>query len=171
MRKHLLALAPLALLAAGFTDCEYFSTVTVPRTDTTAPSVFNGVWRNGEYVQSSLGTPFTYTIAPGETVLAIGAGLDGGGTRELKMYTTFGYTCCAGDICSRTQPLSAPKVETQPGGVGSQVSSGIWLYSSVKLPTCSGNMRLESYGFSWWTEATDFHGNKTVGRASSIVYP
>lgn len=168
-----LLLAPvLLLLATGYTDCEYFTDVTVPASDTGAPTTYDGVWVGGEYVDAALaGDSLEYHLAPGQTVLAVSSAIDSGGLRKLKMSTDWGYTCCRGDICSRTQPLSVPKTDEQAGGVGATVSNGLWLYTTVKLPTCSSGFTLRSYSYSWWTEAEDFHGNRTTGEMQSIVYP
>lgn len=169
-----LALAPLLLLCAtGYTSCEYFTTVTVPASDTGAPTTYDGVWQGGDYLAGAIpGQEIEYHLSPGESVLAISSAIDSGGVKRLTMSSTFRYTCCNGSgICSVTQPVSVPKTETQAGGVGSTVSNGIWLHSSVKLPNCSSGFSLRNYTFSWWTEAEDFHGNITSGEGQRIVYP
>jgi hypothetical protein len=172
--RHALLLAPiLLLLTTGYTDCQYFTKVTVPASDTGAPTTYDAVWKGGEYVEGAIpGQDLEYHITPGETVIALSSAIDSGGLKKLTMYSSFRYTCCnSSNICSVTQPLSVPKTETQPGGVGSTVSNGIWLYSGVSLPSCSSGFSLRSYTFGWSTEAEDFHGNITRGESQRIVYP
>lgn len=168
-----LVLAPLLLLlATGYTSCEYFTTVTVPATDAVAPTTYDGVWKNGDYVAGALpGQDLEYHLSPGESVLAIASAIDAGGLQRLSMSSTFRYTCCSGSICSTTQPVTVPRTETQPGGIGSSVSNGIWLYSTVQLPKCQSGFTLSSYSFTWRTEGRDFHGNVTGGQWQRIVYP
>lgn len=169
-----LLLAPLLLLlATGYTSCEYFTTVVVPASDTGVPTTYDGVWKDGDYVAGALpGQEIEYHLSEGEAVLAIGSAIDSSGLRRLTMSTSFRKQCCnASGICSVSQPISVPKTETQPGGVGSSVSNGIWLYASVQLPKCNSGFTLRSYSFAWWTEAEDFHGNVTVGESQRIVYP
>jgi len=169
-----LLLAPvLVLFATGYTNCNYFSKVTVPATDTGKPTTYDGVWVNGDYVEGAIpGQRFDYKITPGQTVLAVSSAIDPGGLRKLTMRSSFQYTCCNGSgICSTTQPSSVPQVEEQAGGVGASVSNGIWLGPDVTLPSCSSGFTLRSYRFSWFTEAEDFHGNRTIGSSQSISYP
>jgi hypothetical protein len=171
--RAFLAAPLLLLLATGYTSCESFVTVTVPATDTRSPTTYDGVWKDGEYVEGAIpGQNIDYHITPGEAVLAIGSAVDPGGLRRLTMSSSFRYTCCSSsNVCSVTQPISVPQTDTQSGGVGSSVSNGIWLYSAVELPSCSSGMTLRSYSFSWFTQGEDFHGNITRGSSHRIVYP
>lgn len=173
--RHALLLAPiLLLLTTGYTDCQYFTTVTVSSApDTVTPTTYDAVWKGGEYVDGATnGMDLTYHIKSGETVIALSSAIDSGGLKKLTMYSSFRYTCCNGSgICSITQPISVPKTETQPGGVGSTVSNGIWLYSGVSLPACPSGFSLRDYTFGWSTEAEDFHGNISRGEGQRIVYP
>jgi hypothetical protein len=171
IRPVLLAPA-LLLLSTGFTECENFTEVTVPASDTSKPNTYDGVWIGGQYVSlAATGNSFQYHIDPGEGVLAISSAIDHSGVKKLEMYSGWRYTCCSGSVCSTSAPLSVPQTEEQAGGIGSTVSDGIWLYAPVQVPTCSSGFTLSSFGFSWWTVAEDFHGNRSVGRTQSIVYP
>ncbi|HVK72223.1 MAG TPA: hypothetical protein VM734_02845 [Kofleriaceae bacterium] len=173
VRKLSLCLAPfLLVLATGFTSCDYFDNVTVPASDRRAPDTYDGVYRGSEYViLSQSNQSFDYTLAPGVTVMAVSSAIDSGGLKKLTMSTSSASTCCNGDLCRQVQGLTAPKIEEQRGTVGSTVSNGIWLYSSVKVPTCPDGMTLEWFSFSWRTVAEDFHGNRTTGEWQSISYP
>ena len=73
--------------ATGFTDCTWFSEVTVPATDTTPPTIWNSVLVNGEHKMLTPGSDrFDWRVAPGETVVAVGAGSDPGGTHKVTMF-------------------------------------------------------------------------------------
>ena len=172
--RRALLLAPiLALFATGYTDCQYFTKVTVPSSDIGSPTTYDGVWKNGDYVDGAIpGQEIEYHITPGESVIAVSSAIDSGGLKKLTMRSSFRYTCCNGSgICSLTQPSSVPKTDQQAGGPGSTVSNGLWLYSGVSLPGCSSGFSLRSYSFSWWTEAEDFFGHVTTGESQAIVYP
>lgn len=172
--RRALLLAPIVgLLATGYTDCKYFTKVTVPSSDTNSPTTYDGVWKGGDYVEGAIpGQDFEYHITPGETVLAVSSAIDSGGLKKLTMRSSFRYTCCnSSNICSITQPISVPQTDEQAGGPGSTVSNGLWLYSGVSLPSCSSGFTLRSYRFGWSTEAEDFFGHKTFGESQAIVYP
>jgi hypothetical protein len=165
-------LAPvLLLLSTGFTECESFTDVTVPDSDTDKPTTFDGVWIGGQYVQSAFtGSSFVYHAEPGENVLTIAAAVDRGGLKRLEVHSGWRRTCCSSTVCSISSPLTSPRVELQEGTVGSTVSDGIWVYEAVQVPTCGEGWKL-TFGYSWFTEAEDFHGNITFGNYQSIVYP
>jgi hypothetical protein len=175
-----LFLAPVALLLGGATDCEYFYDVTVPSSDTTAPTIFDAVWWESEYIESAGNTgTFTYHLAPGEQVLAISSGMDSGGVKKLTMSGDRSWTCCnysGGEpVCSTTQPISAAQTESQAGGPGSTVSSGIWLGTQVKVPPlsqlCQPGWTLQSWRYRWRTTAENFHGGTRTGEYRTIRYP
>jgi len=166
--------APLLLsITMGATDCEYFSTTVVPLTDPTPPTTWDGVWKGAEYqILRSSGNPgFTYHISPGETVFAISSAIDDGGLYKLTMSPDSGWTCCQGNICSGSSGLSAAIIDTQPGTVGSTVSTGIWDYVEVRLPSCNLGYTLVGYQFKWTTQGQNFHGGKTTSATHKIVYP
>jgi hypothetical protein len=170
--RPLLVASALLLLSTGFTECASFTDVTVPATDTTLPLTYDGVWLNGQYLTASMtGNSFEYHLSPGESVVAVSSGIDTGGLQSVEMYTGWSSRCCSGSVCSLAQPLSHAISDQQAGGVGSTVSNGIWVYSSVGLPTCGSGYTLSSFRFSWFTRARDFHGNTVVGDYQSIVYP
>src|SRR5689334_3790340 len=110
MKVYQLGFAALVFaFATGFTNCEWFSDVTVPATDTDAPTVWNAVWAGGEHkVLSPGGDWISYRVAPGDTVIAMGAGTDPGGTHKVTIYSSWEHTCCKGSICSTSQPITVP---------------------------------------------------------------
>jgi len=175
IRKAAMVFSPVFLcLTMGATDCQYFSSTTVPVTDATPPVTWDGVWLDGNYVAlASSGVSFAYHIAPGASVFAVSSGMDDGGVSKITTGGTSGWTCCRGSICRRTTSLGVPTVTTQPGNVGDTVSNGVWTTFVVTAPAvdCGDGFTLTSYALSWATTAEDFHGNRTSGVFQSIVYP
>jgi hypothetical protein len=173
--KTAMACSPLFLcLTMGATDCQYFSTTTVPAADTTVPVTWDAVWVGGNYVNLIPNTgSFIYHIAPGTSVIALSAGMDSGGVSKVSMAGWERWVCCSGNICSLSEPLSVPIVATQDGSVGATVSDGVYTGRFVSVPTraCNAGYTLESYSFTWMTTAEDFFGNKTSGARQTIVYP
>ncbi|HEX7842498.1 MAG TPA: hypothetical protein VF469_33725 [Kofleriaceae bacterium] len=157
----------------GATDCQYFSSTTVPATDTTPPATWDGVWTNGDYaaLRANPGS-FIYHIPLGAQVIAVSSGMDDGGVSKVTTATEEGWLCCSGNICSSTGSLSSPTIATQDGSIGSTVSNGVWTGLTVQAHNfCNAGFTLTSYRFAWTTTAEDFHGNKTVGSTQQIVYP
>jgi hypothetical protein len=179
--RRALFLAPVALLlATGATDCEYFETVTVPSSDTTPPDIYDAVWWDGVHKMiRGQTTDLTYHLASGEEVLAISSGKDAGGVKKVTMARSWSWTCCdyfGGEpTCSTSQTLASGKVATQPGGVGQQVSNGVWIEQDVKMPSpsslCSAPDILTSWSFSWTTTAENFHGKTRTGPKRTAVWP
>lgn len=173
--KIAMACSPLFLcLTMGATDCQYFSSTTVPAADTTPPLTWDGVWVDGTYVDLTLSPwSFVYHVAAGTSVVALSSGMDSGGVSKVTMSVSESWVCCLGDICSVVEPLWVPIVATQDGSVGATVSDGVWQGRVVQTPSkvCKGSSTLESYRFMWSTTAEDFFGNKTTGALQTIVYP
>ena len=175
IKKSAMLLSPLVLcLTMGFTECQLFTTTTVPPTDTTPPTTWDAVYLNGNYVAvSATGSSFVYHITPGASVLWLSSAIDGGGVSKITTSTSQTVNCCRGSICERSESLSVPVVTTQDGGVGSTVSDGVWWGTAITGPSldCGDGFTLVSFSFSWFTTAEDFHGNRAVGTSQSIVYP
>ncbi len=172
--RQALFFAPLLLaVTMGATDCEYFTDVVVPSSDSSPPTAYDGVWRGAEYetIRVSGGSGLTYHIDPGQPVIAVSSAIDPDGLRKLTTSTGVGWTCCQDNLCSHTGGLSVPHVETQAGTVGSTVSSGLWYGIEVELPTCNPGYTLTSFAFTWRTEGENFHGGKVTSATHRIVYP
>lgn len=176
MRRKLctVLVAPVLLaFTMGSTDCDSYSTVTVPAADTTPPVVLDGVYDQAAASWIVLqGGGAVYHITPGKLVTAVSSGVDSGGTRKVTMAIETGWQCCQGDICSRTSSLASPIVDSQAGAVGSSVSDGVWVGTIIgQLPVCNPGYALTSYRFAWTTTIEDFHGNKVVAPTNQAVYP
>jgi hypothetical protein len=179
MRKTTLAMSPLLLLfCMGSTDCEAYTLVTVPQLDFSAPETYDGVWQDGAYVELGAHTvDITHHLALGESVLAIGSGLDNqSGIRKVVMSAEQSWLCCdvQNTVCSVTQSLMAPITDVRRGVVGSTVSTGMWVGTEVSLdpaPTCQAGYYLKSYTFKWTTTVTNFLGASRTSPPRRIVYP
>ena len=165
-------LAPLLVLPlAGFTNCDSFTPVTIPASDTSPPITYDGVWDLDYLVGAASPSSFTFHLDRDHTVLAVSSTLDGGGARKLDMFSSSTYTCCTKTVCRYTTPVSAPQTDQQNGSVGSKVSNGMYVYAEVTVPSCPTGYTLQSFRFSWYTRGEDFYGNRTTGKTQSIVYP
>lgn len=176
MHKTFLALSPLLLLLCmGSTDCDAYSDVTVPASDSTPPDTYDGVWWDGSYQElGSQNATVLYHISPGESVLAISSGLDAGGVKKVVMSPELAWQCCSGNICSNTTSLMASLSDTQPGSVGATVSNGLWVGTEVKMPAaspCQAGWVLTSWSYSWRTVATNFHNKSRTSPLRRVVYP
>ncbi|WAS90674.1 hypothetical protein [Nannocystis punicea] len=169
--------ALLVLVAA--VGCDYFSDVTVPAVDTTAPTAYASVWRSEVYEEISFGTndPLSFEVDdPTEYYVLIGAGTDGGGVKKLTINSEYSKSCEAwedGDkIVSNTSGLSVPLVKTQTGGVGSTVSNGLWDGPYVRLSdyaSCNSGWTLGYVALRWTVIVEDFHGN-TATHGPAVFY-
>jgi hypothetical protein len=160
-------IAPVFLATTGLTNCQYFSNVTVPATDTTPPTAIVSAYdvATGNYDKTGFGQPLSMTVTdPTLTYLAIAAGLDGGGTQSVSISGGISINCTNDNgIGSTTFEDLAPQTGTQPGGVGSTVSDGVWMYYVVRfdqLADCpASGFRVTSVNFGWSSEVSDYHGN------------
>jgi hypothetical protein len=174
--RQTLLLAPLLLaVTMGSTDCEYFGETTVPASDPSPPTSYDGVWRGGEYVAigaSYASSGITYHFTPGQTVIAVSSAIDTEGVRKVTLSGAHSWQCCQGNICSSTSSASTPITDTQSGSVGSTVSNGIWVGQAIsQLPTCNSGYTLKHYRFAWTTYAENFYGGKVTSPVHQIVYP
>jgi hypothetical protein len=173
-----LFLAPVALLlATGATECDAWSTVTVPSSDSTPPDVYDAIWWESEYIEiKNHDQPLTYHLAAGEEVLALGSGLDWGGTKKVTMTREWSWRCCTvGNICSITQSSATALTDTQPGGPGSTVQQGMWLGQSVEVPNlatlCNAGWFPTFWRFRWQTSAENYFGVKRTGPMRTAQWP
>lgn len=96
-----------------------------------------------------------------DSVLAISSALDAGGAKKVTMHSNLRYKCChpsLDGVCRNLQETHDPETADQPGGPGSTVSKGVWLYREVgvrTMPRCPVNFRLSQFRFSWFTEGED----------------
>jgi hypothetical protein len=174
INKTMMVCSPfLLLLTTGATECQYFSSTTVPAVDTSPPAVLDGVWINNEFLEL-VGNPdsFEHHLGLNQPVVAVASAIDTGGVRKVEMITEVGWSCCSGNICSSTQSLSAPIIATQNGAVGGTVSNGVWTGAGVEFTNpCRSGTSLRGYRFAWQTTAEDFHGNTATGAWQTIRFP
>jgi hypothetical protein len=172
-------LAPAVFLAAtGMTNCQYFTNVTIPATDTTPPLAFSGVYSltQGNYVDSTTDSSFVYDVpSDTETYLAVGATMDSGGAASVIMSTSSNLHCIDGGGNSHLVFQNGDfQTGQQAGSVGQVVSDGIWVYEPVRFDqfdTCPNGWRLSVATYSWTTISEDFHGNRSTSQGEMQYVP
>jgi len=163
---------------AGLSGCEYFGEVLVPSSDSAAPYSILSVWHEGEHrdlslgreslLDASSGNALEYAISDRDAIyIAISAGLDGGGVREIRQQYRVSYRCLWGPPVRTVLVPWTPMTQTQRGEVGDSVSNGLWTGAVFRarnyldrVEGCpSDGFRLE---FEWLTSSEDFHGNRSA---------
>ncbi len=153
-----------ALSASG---CEYFSDVTIPSTDNTAPLTYAGVWRSGNYLATSLNSnpALNFQVSSlDDYYIFFGAGIDSGGTRRITISREVQRLCVNGSIAQQQTFTLTPIVRTQSGSPGNTVSNGIWDGPYMRLrdyASCNPGYTLSSVSYIWHTTSEDFAGNQT----------
>lgn len=165
MRKTL----PLAILCAptlGFTECEYFSTVTVPATDTVHPSMFSRIYANDtEIIESD---PSVLVDSLDEDFAVYPVIFDSGGVWDLEVRETVTFACitATGQPNFQQRELT-PQRASVPFGlpipVGTQVSNGQFLVGQVSSLAdwaflCPGQF-VDYAVYSWEYDGFDGKGN------------
>lgn len=178
MRKAMLAVSPLLLLfTMGSTDCDAYSTVTVPASDPTAPDTYDGVWWDDTYEELvSQDANFTYHLGANASVIAVGSGLDlNGGVKRVDMYPVVTRTCCLAGACTTGTFIKPTITDSQAGSVGSSVSNGVWVGAEVsraaQVPSCPTGFSLTAWTYRWNTVATNFSNKSRTSPTRKIVYP
>jgi hypothetical protein len=173
------------LAAAG---CQYFSNVVVPANDPTPPTAISGAYEltKGAYQALSFDQAGAFELAVNddtETFLAVSAGMDDGGPRNVEMLgpnrdpygpiATMWCTDARGvDHVTTVQTWGQPVV-SQHGNVGDTVSNGLWTYVPVRFDqfdACPAGTRLRTATFAWSTRAEDMAFHATYGTNVSIRY-
>ena len=159
----------LALRAAvlatlfGVSGCDYFSTVTLPDTDTDWPFAWASVWKNGEYIDPGYFRGFTgthdvpvyETTDANELVYALAVSFDTGGARSVTMYREV-VVRCPSEILRFEDTIE----ETQTVGPGLQVSNGIWTGEAFRAGAwfnrCPDDEIPHFVLYTWIVRAEDF---------------
>lgn len=170
-RRWMTVLALPGLLAMmGATECEYFSTVKVPATDTHPPLLATRMFFFGE---EELGAPiYKETDNPDAVFVIYPAAIDGGGVRELEVAQHLQVYCNNGP---GVDFLLAPMRAQQPGGVGQSVSNGLFVYGEgITLGDyadyCGGDAGVDEIVYTWAISAEDFAGNQNSGLGGQVIY-
>jgi hypothetical protein len=167
--------AVVFLLATGFTNCDQFEQVPIKGANDGAPTVFNGIWQGGEWRALRLnGNPsIDYTATPGESLLAVGGGVDGDGLHIARVIAISDFQCCKGHVCTGVQHKEFHDDEQQDApsqAAGTMVSNGIWGYIGVEVPVCAAGSTYGRYDFTWHTDVIDFFGTWGVADGGLIHY-
>jgi hypothetical protein len=176
-RRIAFVLSAVPLLLSG---CKFFSTVTVPVTDTKPPLAPVSVFDFGisDYAAISTMLPLRYEVTdPERTYLAVSATVDSGGAKEVMMWGMWLKYCTATGVPHETLFVQVPDEPPSTAQVGDTVSNGRWSYQVVRfadapagLP-CPGGGAPHHLSFKWFTTAVDFHGNETDNEGEILYYP
>lgn len=161
-RLHGLLMLVAVIPLCGYTDCNYFSTVTIPAQDTQPPIVGTRMWIDGQERIDLWSS--SYASASG-SIVVVPFVYDGGGARTL----TFGQAAtvhCYNAQQHLGQATSIHYIQqstSQTGSVGSSVSDGMYLIGSVSNLAsfgsyCYDGFELESVSYGWGVWGTDFAG-------------
>jgi len=172
LRTKLAVLAVPALMAVmGPTNCDYFSTVVVPATDTTEPLVGTRFFFFGEE-QIEL-SPIEYeTHDPDASFVVYPFVYDTGGARRISVGHGITVHCVDGPGVALD---FAPVVEQQAGQVGSAVKNGIYVQSVAMkfgdyVDECGDVDDVEAIEYGWAILGRDFAGNETYAPGGHVVF-
>jgi hypothetical protein len=170
------ALGALALVATlGATDCEDFSTVTIPVTDRNAPAVFARIYWDGDETVDA-GSYQRETDDEDATVLVAPVVLDSGGARRLQLWQTITVDC--------KEPDGGPALgaifhlglqsDEQSGRPGDRVSDGIYLVGTELrfgdyTRHCRGTSIVDAISYTFGAVGEDFAGH-AASMSGEIVY-
>jgi hypothetical protein len=167
----------LVIPVMGFT-CEYFATVTVPATDSGAPTAATRYWIDGE--EHLAIWPVSETFSDPSVAIAVFPAIyDSGGARRLEVGQHVEVRCHDDDadpeLGQITNIAFFTKVATQNGSVGSKVSNGLYLAGDVTdLPDyawyCNAGFDLTRVTYTWSIFGRDFHNNAVSMPGGEIVY-
>jgi hypothetical protein len=168
--------------SAALSGCDFFKDVVIPVTDTTAPSIWNGVYDPiaNQYI--------SLTADPGEatynatlddlsnTYWMVGAIIDEGGAHDVAIKGAVDVVCyrfSPGRLEFSHRFFPFTDSDAQQGKVGDTVSDGLYAASSVRFdqyvradhtsPYCDASQfwNLSYVSATWQTSGGDFHGNRS----------
>lgn len=160
---------PGLLAMMGATECEYFTTITVPASDTYAPFTVTRMFFFGE---EEIGAPiYRETDDPDAVFVIYPAAIDGGGVRSIEVPHHLQVYCNEGP---GVDFLLAPMRAEQPGGVGQSASNGLFVYGEgITLGDYAGycdDAGVEEVVYTWAITAEDFAGNRVSSLGGQVVY-
>lgn len=166
-----LVLLTLALPLFGYTNCQHFSEVTVPATDTTVPVMFSSLIDGTQ--QNSFG-PIHVRYRDLRYVVAMSSILDQGGACILEMTHGAEVECRRGNG-GYIEFVELPTLRDRyPGPVGARVSNGIYLMHGVDLAAlaslCDAGYLAGQIDYTWSMIGEDCHGNSARMTGGSIQY-
>jgi hypothetical protein len=170
--RRALFLLPLVLPLLGFTNCQYFSSTTVPASDTTVPIAVPSLMMDGEQ-QIRFGS-LSITTNELKDFFAIAAIYDTGGARSVVMNQGMTIECSGRGLTQRiVQDFSNPPTDRQRGGPGSTVSNGIYVWSYIDFAAqarlCDPGFTVSRITYGWNFSGDDFFGNQASG-SGSVTY-
>jgi len=166
----------LVVPAFGFTDCQYFNTVTVPASDTTPPLIATRLWVDGQEA-IRFGT-IEQVVDADTSFLVVPSVYDSGGAKSLTLQQIVRVRCHDYDAdpeeTQATDIFFFDRFDSQSGWPGSSVSNGLYLIGDVTdLGSfdwyCYDGFDLTEIRYEWTTTGQDFAGN-VVSELGSFVY-
>jgi hypothetical protein len=157
---------------SGYTSCKYFSTTTVPATDSTPPIAVASLVRGADQL-IRFGELIETTHDLNENFIPIGAIYDNGGARSVTMHQSVRVRCRQGSLAQLSIVHFLPISDTQAGSVGSSVSDGIWVGEGFRFSTyaalCNPGFVVEEIRYGWSFSGDNFHG-LTASNGGAITY-
>lgn len=175
MKTHMRWLLLLTTPIFGFTDCSYFSEVTVPAVDTSPPYVGSRVWSDELSLSGDIffGEVAYQTSDPYRNWMLAPWGYDPGGLKELRIDIDTDEKCCKihptyGTLCQKPLGHYEQRTHSETGEVGDTVSNGHYGFFSFEL-TDYGDPSCDLIRLGYLVTATDFAGNVS-STAGSVTY-
>lgn len=173
--RRLLLLCAAVAPSLGYTDCNYFSTVTVPAADTSRPVLATRMWIGGvESIQLGWADEVVTDPLDAASIFIAPAVWDGGGARTLDLDQEVTVWCDGDGLGQVTFVNFFHRSTSQSGWPGSSVSTGMYLVGDVFDLTaydyCGSGFTLSEVDYGWTVTGTDFFGNAGDVFSGSIVY-
>lgn len=178
------SVVPLSLLAV--VGCEFFHPTTVPATDNSDPWAVIAIYADGRHQDIRVGD---MTIAeasntrvfervtqdPWESFIALSAGVDGGGIRQVEMHSRVFARCVYGPANLQILEPWAVQRTTRTGSPGDIVQNGLYLYKNFRgidyvdaLDFCSDDNYQVT--IQWSSRAWDFSNNFAAYGSGRVTY-
>ncbi len=175
---------PLSILALS--GCEFFHPTTVPATDNSDPWAIVSLYADGDHEEIRLGD---MTIAeasgarvfervtqdPSESFIALAAGVDGGGTRQVEMHSRVYARCVYGPANVHILEPWAVQRTSRTASPGETVQNGLYLYKGFRgidyldaLDFCSDDNYQVT--LQWSARAWDFSDNFAAYGSGRVTY-
>lgn len=145
----------------------------------TSPKACHRFRRRGQRAPRALPGRRRRVTAFDQNVWAVGSGLGSSGVESLTLHWKENATCCnAQGSCRKIFVQNTGTYQDQQSGdPGDRVSNGIYGAKGFRPKDVVERLCESGYRsnrsvarLSWWTEAKDFHGNRSQSGWSSIEY-
>jgi hypothetical protein len=178
-----------AFLSLGPTECNQYTEVTVPASDSEAPWAVGSAYRiypaspsqpgsefAGHRWETTAGTVYQYSAPEMQALAAVASSIDDSGARRVRMTYAVKHDCChlsgsTWSACESTTSAEATVEDQVPGAAaGAHVSNGIYVSQLVQPQTCPAGKRTKRLNFEFRVKAWDYHGNQSSSGPHRIIY-